>query len=775
MSATRPRTLAEDLRTRDDAALAALLRARPDLLSPIPSDLTSLAARATTRPSTQRAIDLLDRFTLQVLEAVCALPEPVTAADLRAAVVADPGAAVTDLLDQALVFRAGEANGDGYAGLMVPRTVREVIGAPAGLGPPLDQALLGYGPRRLETLAADIGGPPREVLADPARLDALLATAAPGAHEALQSLVWGPPTGRLDNALREVSAATAATPVEWLLAHGLLVAGDVRTVVLPREVALHLRAGRVHPEVQPTLPEHITGPADARRVDSTAAGEAATVVRQLEELLDLWADLPPRVLRAGGLGVRDRARTATALDVSEDVMTLIVEVAHAAGLVAAGDDGLDEAWLPTQTYDDWLDAPTAERWVFLVDAWRRSTRAAGLAGGKDQRGRALAPLGPDLDRTLAPVVRAAVLADLAGLAPGQATTADSLSERLRWRAPRRGGRLQDDLVRWTVREAGVLGLTAGGALATHARRLVDGDPDAAIAALDKALPPLLDHVLLQADLTAVAPGPLRTDLARSLRLVADVESTGGATVYRFTEGSVRRAFDAGWTAVDVTDLLASTSRTPVPQPLAYLVDDVARRHGRMRVGAAAAFVRADDESVLTELLSDKRASALRLRRLAPTVLSAQSAPEVVLERLREMGYAPAAEGTDGAVVVRRPESRRTSARPPATITSVGPPPPAPALLAAAVTALRAGDRASTVTLSRPAADMLAILGDAAAAGESLWIGYVDAEGRGTQRVIDPVAVEGGQVSAYDHLRGAMRSFAVHRITGVSPVSDETAS
>mgnify|MGYP006209781305 CR=1 FL=1 len=44
-----------------------------------------------------------------------------------------------------------------------------------------------------------------------------------------------------------------------------------------------------------------------------------------------------------------------------------------------------------------------------------------------------------------------------------------------------------------------------------------------------------------------------------------------------------------------------------------------------------------------------------------------------------------------------------------------------------------------------------------------------------ENVIDPVSVDGGHVSAYDHLRGAMRSFAVHRITGVSTVDEPTAS
>ena len=73
----RPRSLADDLRARDDAALAALLRARPDLLNPVPSDVAALAARATSRPSVQRALDQLDLFTMQVVEVLCALPDPV--------------------------------------------------------------------------------------------------------------------------------------------------------------------------------------------------------------------------------------------------------------------------------------------------------------------------------------------------------------------------------------------------------------------------------------------------------------------------------------------------------------------------------------------------------------------------------------------------------------------------------------------------------------------------------------------------------------------------
>ena len=68
-----------------------------------------------------------------------------------------------------------------------------------------------------------------------------------------------------------------------------------------------------------------------------------------------------------------------------------------------------------------------------------------------------------------------------------------------------------------------------------------------------------------------------------------------------------------------------------------------------------------------------------------------------------------------------------------------------------------------------------MLTQAAGSGEALWIGYVDAEGRATHRVVEPIAVEGGYLNAYDHLRGAVRSFAVHRITGVSVLDEETVS
>src|SRR3954466_7822461 len=132
-------------------------------------------------------------------------------------------------------------------------------------------------------------------------------------------------------------------------------------------------------------------------------------------------------------------------------------------------------------------------------------------------------------------------------------------------------------------------------MSSHGRALLSRADEAAEAP-EPLLPPPLDHVLLQADLTAVAPGPLEVDLARELATVAHVESRGGATVYRFTESSVRHAFDVGWSAVEVREVIRRASRTEMPQALDYLIDDVARRYGTIRIGLASSFVRSDDEA-----------------------------------------------------------------------------------------------------------------------------------------------------------------------------------
>lgn len=784
---------ADWLRARDDAQLRALLAARPELITPVPADLTALGARAATPAAIARALDRLDRFALAVLETLLVLPQPAP----REAVVRELTACtdataddVTEVLERlrtcGLVWDDGDADGP----LRTAPGLRRALPHPAGLGPPAAELLAAYPLERLLELVADTGGHGPRGFPDTAALietlvarltdpGELLEQAGPQARAALEQLAWGPPVGRVAEARRAVRAATAQTPIEHLLARGLLAATDDHTVTLPREVALYLRGGRLFRDLTARPPAtRAAMPHPAELVARTAAGQALTVVRLTEDLLERWGLRPPAVLRSGGLGVRDLRAAAEALDVAEWQAALLIETAHSAGLLArSSDQGVDGEWLPTRAFDLWRLRENADRWSELAAAWLHSDRVAGLVGERDERDRVINALGAEPVRPAAPQIRRAVLAVL--VQAGGALPAEQIRDRLAWEQPRRRGALRDRLVDWTLREAELLGLTAFGAPAPHARPLLEGAglPEVA-AALAEHLPTPVAEILIQADLTAVAPGPLVPELARELALTADVESTGGATVYRFTEASVRRALDAGRSAAELIELLTRHSATPLPQPLTYLIEDVARRHGRLRVGAMSSYVRADDPALLEEVMADRRAQALPLHRLAPTVLASPLPRAELLEALRGLGLSPVAESPEGGVVITRPDSYRAD-----TPADAGPVRTFaadecdPAVIDAAVRALRAGDAAAR--LSAPAGEpprspsMTTVeeLRQAAKRGVRVWIGYLDQEGRASSRIVEPISVDGGFLTGYDATRAAVHRFALHRITGVAELED----
>ena len=64
---------------------------------------------------------------------------------------------------------------------------------------------------------------------------------------------------------------------------------------------------------------------------------------------------------------------------------------------------------------------------------------------------------------------------------------------------------------------------------------------------------------------------------------------------------------------------------------------------------------------------------------------------------------------------------------------------------------------------------LTALREAIEAGSTVVIGYVDNHGARSDRVVDPLRLEGGSLTAHDHRADDERTFAVHRITSVAPL------
>ncbi len=730
-----------------DSRLVRMLELRPDLAQPPPGSIAALAARSQARQSVRAATDDLNFLHLAVLEALLVLHADTTAVPFAelAAVIGDrapqPAIAATldDLRDRALAW------GDPL--------IRVVAEAAAGLPWYPGQVILGTHAETPADVAAEI-----DALGDIER-------------ELLHRLLEGSPVGRT----REAAPGTPPDrPVQRLLAAGLLHRLDHETVVLPRRVGQVLRGQQVDPASlsAPSLPT--AAAAAARDVDGAAAGAVIDLLREFDVVIEALGTAPVPELRSGGLGVRDMKRLTKLTGVDDSRLGLILELAHAAGLIASGfphpepDAGAGPYWAPTAAADRFAEAPIAERWHLLAATWLDLPARPGLVGRRGPDNKPYAALSDALYSTAAAVDRRLLLELLAVLPPGNGVDAAAASETLTWRRPRWSARLQPEPVADLIEEAGALGIVGRGAITTPGRRLIAEDASAAVVAMAKVLPAPIDHFLLQADLTVVVPGPLHRGVAEELGVVATVESAGTAMVYRVSEASIRNALDTGRTAGGLHTFFGKHSKTPVPQGLTYLIDDVARRHGQLRVGMASSFVRCEDAALLAEAIATPATQRLQLRLLAPTVAVTQAPIADVLATLRSAGLTPAAEDTSGAIVDLRARGARVPAsghlrafRPPASG-------PNKETLAAMVAVLRKVVALPTDRTRVDPARAMALLQQAAIQQQSVVIGYTDAAGVSAQRMVSPINVRGGQLVAFEPASGRIRDFAVHRVTSVVP-------
>jgi hypothetical protein len=509
-------------------------------------------------------------------------------------------------------------------------------------------------------------------------------------------------------------------------------------------------------------------------------------------------------------------RLAEALRIEQHRAGLLVELCALSGLIRLDVDS--SAWVQPPELE-WLLLPRQEQWLWLVNAWLASERVPSLVGQpvsgqagipathRGAAGTTINALSAEAQRPDAPVVRKRILEILNRLS-NEATAPDAhapvldaaaVLQRAEWEQPRMARRFSS-LIRGVLAEADMLGLTGSGALSQLGRAIAEDKPDDALGILGEHLPAALNHVLLQADLTAVAPGYLSPELSEKLLLMADAEGQGPATIYRFSAASVRRALEAGQDAASLLAFLREHSATAVPQPLEYLVEDTASRHGRLRIGTAASFIQSDDEAAVLELASESKASGLGLVRIAPTVLISTAPPRETAQALRGLGLSPSVEESEPSLLrLRRTTPTPVSTRPvysaPRTAPAEaemdaqlavlrhvksapavgqdghGPVTGSGAALAATVSSSASGSGSGPGSGETATQLGLETLQRAIRLKQTVSMNVVDGGGNSSLETVVPLSVSGGRVRVFDPARETERVVSIHRIIDIEAAEE----
>ena len=338
--------------------------------------------------------------------------------------------------------------------------------------------------------------------------------------------------------------------------------------------------------------------------DAHSAEQAFAITASLADVVVLAERTPLGRIGSGALSAGDRRRLveAGAVDDGADADD-VVAIAQAAGLLTA----TDRHWLLTDRAAAWLQRSTAERWFAVATALRDA---------------------------LPPALRTP---DGGWPPPSQWVRAHPFDPA--W--PARAEHLRTLWRRWAL-------LNTDDTTPSWASGLADGgEPDP--SALRELLPQEVSQVYLQNDLTAIAPGPLASDLDIRLRRMARRESRAQAATYRFTAETIGAALASGETAESLTAFLTELSLTGVPQPLAYEIERGASRHGAVRVGpdTHGRTRVSGDTDLLASIAVDQGLRALGLIRDGSTFVS-RTNPEAVFWMLADARYPVLAVDESGA-------------------------------------------------------------------------------------------------------------------------------
>ena len=338
----------------------------------------------------------------------------------------------------------------------------------------------------------------------------------------------------------------------------------------------------------------------AADIDRDASLAIFDVIQALTELIFELEQRYIREVGKRGVGLPDVKRLAAHLSKPNEYAKQVFELAQFANLAEI--EG--SRWQLGQRAENWISWSDRERWSHLAETW-------------------LSLLGDEAARELLAIL-----------------PAESFERRLAEVYPYADS-TATNRIKKVAEIANLIGLIANSQATSWLGLLSSSLPNASERAIS-GLPSAAERVIIQADLTLIAPSPLPTELEISLRRFADTEQIGMASSYRLSALSVSHGLETGLAIDEIRALLLRLSAKELPQPVDYLLKEVESRFARLKVYAtksgAHSQIVSTDKILLAEIHNDQRLKPFALHFDEAGSLHSRFEAELVYFALREANF-----------------------------------------------------------------------------------------------------------------------------------------
>jgi len=356
-----------------------------------------------------------------------------------------------------------------------------------------------------------------------------------------------------------------------------------------------------------TIPQEEMVP-DQKFIDSQAGLSAFETIQAITELVIELEQNYVREVGKGQVGLPELKRLALQLGKEVEYARLLYALAQLSSLVGVS----DKRWKVGSAYQAWLSASPTERWQQIANTW------ISLLGETTTFELSKTPNLNHAFQETFPIARDGVLSHITRL----------------------------------VSFAELIGLSSSNYMSSWFRPLLEGNTAKAIQLLSGNLPATQNRIIIQADLTIIAVGPLPTDKELELRRFVETERIGVASTYRINNLSVTYGLETGLTEQEIRSLLLELSGVALPQPVDYLIREAATRFGRLvlRETPNGTLIQSNEQILLTQILNDSGLKTLGITKTSQTTLESRFEVDIVYYLLRESKYAAIRKDSKDQVV-----------------------------------------------------------------------------------------------------------------------------